>query len=37
MYADLTYVAISALSLHHDFHEEEKLGKFAVNLITIFF
>ena len=29
------YAAVCALSLDHDFHE--KLGKIAVNLITIFF
>ena len=28
---------VSALFLDHDFHEEEKLGKIAVILITIFF
>ena len=37
MYADIMLLRISALSLNHDFHEEEKLGKMAVNFITIFF
>ena len=36
-HACLNYAAVSALSLDHDFHEEENLGKIAVNLITIFF
>ena len=36
MHADL-FAAVSAISLDHDFHEEEKLDKIAVNLITIFF
>ena len=32
------YSAVSALSLDHDFHAKEvKLGKIAVNLITIFY
>ena len=37
MYACLCYAAVSALSLGHEFHEEEKLGKIVINLIIIFF
>ena len=36
-YAWWCYAAVSALPMDHDFHQEEKLGKSAVNLIIIFF
>ena len=39
MLADLMllYLVLSTLSLDHAFHEEERLGKIAINLITILF
>ena len=36
VHADLMLVYVST-SLDHDFHEEEKLGKISVSLITIFY
>ena len=30
----ILYADVSALSLDHDFHKEEKLGKIAVSLLT---
>ena len=37
MRIDLMLLYLLYVSLDHDYHEEEKLGKIAVNLITIFF
>ena len=37
MHADLMLLYLLYVSLDQGFHEEEKLGKIAVNFITIFF